>query len=232
MRFHIPSKTRKEIKFVTNHYNYYKIINWVKMNSCNFITEYPNRWINSVYFDSYNYCSYQANLSGQSARTKLRYRWYGKKEYPFSGLLEIKNKRNYFGWKHKYAVKNPPYSKGDNWNAVIKNISSQLPPVASHILLSYSHPIIINRYERSYFRSFDKKIRLTVDRFQTVHDQRNKCFPEVSTKANLPETVVVEIKFDRNDHDLANNIMQTFPIRVSKHSKYMNALDAVSFNKN
>jgi len=231
MKFDVPCETRKEIKFVTDRYNFHKIINWIKLNKYNFSNEYPGRWVNSVYFDSYDYSSYRANLSGQSARTKLRYRWYGKSRYPSAGQLEIKNKRNYFGWKSKYKVSNHPYNDGDDWKTVVNQISCQIPNVASHVLLLYGSPIIINRYHRIYFRSFDKKIRITVDRFQEVHDQRYKVQPEVNVKANLPDTIVVEIKFDRNDHDLASNVMQSFPIRVSRHSKYMNAVDAVSFNK-
>jgi len=229
--FEVPESARQEIKFVTNHYNYHEIILWIRMNEHNFVNAYQDRWINSIYFDTYDYHSYVANLSGQSARTKLRYRWYGKKKYPSAGQLEVKIKRNFFGWKKTFPVANDPYKEGDNWRKVIKNIACQLPGDVAHMLRSYNFPVIINRYKRSYYVSSDKKIRITVDRSQTVYDQRHKAFPELDRESNLPDTVVTEIKFDRNDSRIANKIMQGFPVRVSRHSKYMNAVDSVSGNR-
>ena len=37
----------------------------------------------------------------------------------------------------------------------------------------------------------------------------------------------VEFKFDRNDRELASKILQGIPLRVSRHSKYINALNSV-----
>lgn len=229
--FEIPKNARQEIKFVTNQYNYFQIISWIRMHPSNFSKSYDDRWINSIYFDSSNYQSYASNLSGQSARTKLRYRWYGKKRLPSAGQLELKNKRNYFGWKNTFKVNDDPYSYGDNWNNVKSKIASQLPKEASHILKMYNFPIIINRYKRNYFCSVDKKIRITVDRDQIVHDQRFNSIPSLDKKANLPDTIVIELKFNRDNFELASDVMQGFPVRVSRHSKYINAVDAVSWNK-
>tara|TARA_B110000008_G_scaffold36588_1_gene33050 strand:- start:19870 stop:20565 length:696 start_codon:yes stop_codon:yes gene_type:complete len=229
--FEIPDNCRQEIKFVTNHSNYYQIISWIKTHSSNFSKSYEDRWINSIYFDSYDYESYASNLSGQSARTKLRYRWYGKKKFPSPGQLELKNKRNYFGWKNTFPVPNEPYNDGDNWRSVLKKIASQLPNEAAYILKTYNSPVIINRYKRNYFCSLDKKIRITVDRNQMVHDQRFHSFPNLEKKSNLPDTIVIEVKFSRHDSKIANKVMQGLPIRVSKHSKYINAVDSVSWNK-
>jgi len=229
--FEIPPNARQEIKFVTNQYNYFQIISWIMMHSSNFSKSYDDRWINSIYFDSSNYQSYASNLSGQSARTKLRYRWYGNKRMPSAGQLELKNKRNYFGWKKTFKVNQAPFSAGDNWNKVKSKIASQLPLEASHILKMYNFPIVINRYKRNYFCSIDKKIRITVDRNQIVHDQRFHSIPSLYKKANLPNTIVIEVKFNRDNFELASDVMQGFPVRVSKHSKYINAVDAVSWNR-
>ncbi len=227
----VPSDARQEIKFVTNHYNYDKVTTWIKMNGYGFIQGYADRWVNNVYFDTYDYAFYAANLSGQSTRTKLRYRWYGKEKYPSIGRLEIKNKRNYFGWKDIYPVDETPYKKGDSWKTIIKNISNQLPLEASNLLLSCGYPIIINRYKRTYYVSLDNKIRITVDQFQSAYDQRYKPYPALDINSNQPDSIVIEVKFNRNDREIANKIMQGFPVRVSRHSKYMNSVDSVSGNR-
>jgi hypothetical protein len=227
----VPKDARQEIKFVTNHYNYDKIITWIKMNSYGFIKSYEDRWINNIYFDSYNYDFYAANISGQSSRSKLRYRWYGQHKYPTEGRLEVKNRRNFFGWKNIYPVNKIPYMIGDSWKSIIRNISSQLPIEASNMFLSCNYPIVINRYKRTYFVSFDSRIRITVDRLQSAHDQRYKPYPEFEKESNQPDTIVIEIKFNRDNQKIANKVIQGFPVRVSRHSKYMNSVDSVSGNR-
>jgi hypothetical protein len=227
----VPSDARQEIKFVTNDFNFYMIINWIKLHGYGFIKNYDDRWINNIYFDTYDYSNYAANLSGQSSRKKIRYRWYGKKLYPSIGSLEVKIRRNFFGWKKVYPVTNDPYSQGGSWKSIINNISNQLPLEASIMLNSCANPIIINRYKRAYFVSIDGKIRITVDRFQQAFDQRFKPYPEFTKESNQPDTIVIEVKFDRRDNYIANKVIQGLPVRVSRHSKYMNSVDSVSGNR-
>jgi hypothetical protein len=38
----------------------------------------------------------------------------------------------------------------------------------------------------------------------------------------------VECKFDRDQRELASRILVGLPIRVSRHSKYMNAVNAIA----
>jgi SPX domain protein involved in polyphosphate accumulation len=227
----IPEGARQEIKFVTNSYNLSKILLWIKSSNCMFISPYPERWVNNIYFDTYNYQNYQENLSGESIRRKLRYRWYNNESEISPGRLEMKLKRNFFGWKEIYRVMENPYSEGGNWKETISNISNAIPESASQILKLTNFPVIINRYKRMYFISADKKIRVTVDQDQSVCDQRYKQYPNFKKKANLPDTIVIEFKFSRDDVGEASNAMQGFPVRVSKHSKYMNAVDAVTWNR-
>jgi len=227
----VPLDARQEIKFVTNHYNYDRVINWIRMNGYGFVKGYADRWVNNVYFDTYDYAFYTANLSGQSSRIKLRYRWYGEEKYPSIGRLEVKNKRNYFGWKDVYPISNPPCNENESWKTIIRNISKQLPQEASNLLLSCGCPIIVNRYKRTYYVSFDNKIRITVDQFQSAYDQRYKSFPALDSNSNQPDSIVIEIKFSRDNREIANRIMQGFPVRVSRHSKYMNSVDSVSGNR-
>lgn len=47
-------------------------------------------------------------------------------------------------------------------------------------------------------------------------------------KANMPKTLILEVKFDRSDRDLATRILQGIPIRVSRHSKYMTGMMAIT----
>jgi hypothetical protein len=85
-----------------------------------------------------------------------------------------------------------------------------------------------NRYFRDYFLSRDGMVRVTIDTQQAVWDQRFKPRPNLTRRANLPRSLVVEFKFDRENCDVASQLVQGMPIRVSRHSKYINAVRAIA----
>ena len=79
-----------------------------------------------------------------------------------------------------------------------------------------------------YFSSSDDLIRATVDTRQTVWDQRYKRYPNLQRRANLPPTMVLEIKFLHTNLQLAMKTIQGVPIRVSRHSKYVAGVNAIA----
>ena len=227
MNSSVPEHARLEIKFSAYEVQLHTLLLWIRMHPACFVIPFPDRWVNNIYFDMHNYRAFAENLSGTSSRTKVRYRWYGEIVGPDIGALEVKCRRNYFGWKHRYDVLEPPYKTGNSYNDIRQALIEQLPPRGKRYIETNPFPIIINRYHRKYFLSSDGKIRVTVDTKQGVWDQRFKPFPNFEKRANLPHTLVVEIKFDRKDRQLGSKILQKIPLRVSRHSKYMNAVRAV-----
>ena len=228
MNYRVPEYARLEIKFCAYEVQYYTVLHWLHMNPACFSMPFPGRWVNNIYFDMHNYHAFTENLSGSSSRTKVRYRWYGKTIGPDIGALEVKRRRNYFGWKHRYAISEPTYKSGYSFKDIRQALLDQLPPDGKNWLNASPFPIIINRYYRKYFLSSDGKIRVTLDTKQAVWDQRFKSFPNFEHHANLPHTLVVEIKFDRNDRKWACQILQDIPLRVGRHSKYINGVRAVN----
>ena len=58
---------RYEIKFILDNANLSRIYQWIK--ECTFAKKtYPNRQVNSLYFDDINYTSVKDNLAGISDR--------------------------------------------------------------------------------------------------------------------------------------------------------------------
>lgn len=224
----VPENARLEIKFASYASNFDTLMSWVHLHPSGFHSSFPDRQVNNVYFDGYNYTAYTENLSGASERTKVRYRWYGATIEPCAGTLEIKRKRNYFGWKLYHHVKSAPYSPGMNWRSIRKKIRGQISEQGRIWLDLNPFPILLNRYRRRYFISGDGKIRVTIDTNQAVWDQRFKSEPNFLNKANLPDTLIVEIKFDRKDRGYASQTIQDIPLRVSRHSKYMTGVNAIS----
>lgn len=224
----VPEKARYEIKFVAYEHEFYRLLQWIKMHPAGFISPYPDRRINNVYFDTQDCKAYAENLSGASSRRKVRYRWYGNNMQIDAGTLEVKCKRNYFGWKQRHKISCQPDKGGSNWREIRNNMFAELSDDGRRILLNNPNPVLINQYDRKYFVTTDGIIRLTIDRNQNVWDQRYKPKPNYKHRANLCRTLVVEIKFDRGEQAYASQIIQGIPIRVSRNSKYMVGVHTIS----
>lgn len=224
----VPENARYEIKFVAREHHLHRLLQWVRLHRAGFIQAYPDRTINNVYFDTQDCHAYAENLSGASARRKVRYRWYGNDLQINAGTLEVKCKRNYFGWKQRHKISSPPDKGGASWREIRQSMLSELPDDGKRILLNNPNPVLINQYHRKYFVTRDGIIRLTIDRNQAVWDQRYKPKPNYLHRANLCRTLVVEIKFDRNQQAYASQIIQGIPVRVSRHSKYMVGVHTIS----
>ena len=226
----VPSNSRYEIKFITYQHNYHYLINWLKLHQFNFQREYNSRIVNNIYFDSLNYDSFKANIFGDSSRIKTRFRWYGNLDSSKNGKFEIKYKRNLYGWKNRYIVENFDLSQKKNWAELINIIWESLPDKERLNFEGCLYPKIINQYHRDYFKSYNGKIRVTLDKENYVFDQRFYKFPNLLNKIITQSTVVMEFKFDRDEKGHLKNLIKSVPIRSSRNSKYINSIRAVTGN--
>lgn len=227
MSSNVPADARQEIKFVATESDTHRLRHWLRLHAADFHIPYPDRWVNNVYFDTHDCSAYSDNISGASYRTKLRYRWYGQSDYPQDGNLEIKFKRNYFGWKRRFLCPKSPWVDGLYWRDIRRNLGEMLGVEAKIWLEARPNPTILNRYYREYFVTRDTKIRVTIDSRQRVYDQRYKPYPNIIHETNIPKTMVFEIKFNRADRNLASRLIQGLPIRVSRNSKYVSGLKSM-----
>lgn len=221
-------EARQEIKFVARCTELNSICHYLKVSHGAFSMHHPDRVINNIYYDSFDYRAQAENLSGVSERKKLRYRWYGQAILPQAGTLELKCKRNHLGWKLQNQVPSSPYHENATWREITRGIRDQVPSHAKLWLDSSPQPVLINRYRRRYFISADGKIRATVDNEQTVFDQRHRSFPNFSRPANHVDLLVVEYKFSEEDQALVSRLLRDMPIRRSRHSKYVVGLLALT----
>lgn len=215
---------RREIKFVSYDTEYHRMLHWLKLNPVGFWSPYPDRTVNNIYFDTTELSAYAENLSGVASRSKVRYRWYGDNKSPCAGTLEIKRKRNQFGWKIRYPIERAPYSPGADWRQVRAALMSQLPADGRYWLQQASFPVLINRYRRRYFVSADQSIRATMDTENTVWDQRSKRWPDLGAAGRPSPVLIIEFKFGTESRDMASDMLTGIPIRVSRCSKYISGV--------
>ena len=122
-------------------------------NPVGFRTAYPNRIVNSIYYDDLDYNAYNDNLLGIGHRVKYRVRWYGPSiEKAKRPILEKKIKINQLGTKEYLSLHDFNIMDG------LPDINAQVPQIPKAL-----YPHIIVRYSRTYLESADSLIRATVD---------------------------------------------------------------------
>lgn len=228
MNAHGGKQLRHEVKFVTYAGEYPLLRNWLQLHEAGFRQAYPRRRINNVYFDTWNCRAWSENLAGISRRSKVRYRWYGDDMTPQPGQLEVKHRRNQLGWKQRFPVAMRVWAPEWSWQDVRMAMLEQVPPGARFWLDQNPQPMFINRYDRDYFVSGDGRIRATLDMGQAVFDQRLRQTPNLRRSAIMQDTVVLELKFSPEDRVYGSGLLSDVPVRIGRHSKYMNAVRAIA----
>ena len=223
---HTDLDLRVETKFVSELNNIDSVTRWIKGYKAGFKKLHHPRQINNIYFDTFDYLSYGENLAGISRRIKARLRWYGEtREVLTQPVMEFKNRIGKQGWKNSFQLENIDLSL--SWDLLQNSIRHQLPPEGEIIFLSFPMPTLINQYRRNYFLSSDGKLRITVDEGIKVFDQRNSNRPKFYPGMNMPDYIVVEFKYHRDDFLVVGETIKDFPLRPSRSSKYVTGMKAI-----
>ena len=177
-------------------------------NAFAFSSSFPDRTVNSIYYDTLDYTAYNDNLLGISNRIKYRVRWYGMdKSWIENPILEKKIKRNILGTKEYTKLKAFDLCLG-------------APNILPFTQLNLEAMVLI-QYDRTYLESFDHKIRATIDRNLRYSPFSNN--KELITSIN-DDAIILEIKFDESHYEHAMDCLQTIPYRMTKNSKYVSGM--------
>ncbi len=212
---------RYEVKFISSIEHLESIKMLLESNSLCFKEHFENRQVNNMYFDDLNLKRYYDSEEGISIRSKLRLRWY-EKIFPnsFQPKLEIKEKYGLLNSKKTFLLKKY------NFNDFMQNPKNFVIQDAKNVEnsaffmenLIYNIPTIMNSYQRYYYISKNNKIRATID-----YDLKYLNVNKFSLYQNnfFNDLIVLEIKFDENDYNIANTFITTLPLRIKKFSKYV-----------
>lgn len=219
----LKKKARYELKFVTETSRYSDLEQWILNHGRCFFKEYPDRKVNNIYFDNHDLDSYSENLSGISSRTKIRLRWYGDQEdltaKPTN--LELKIKKNKIGWKHSEPIIFNQNFQNLTKNEIVTTITKQLSNYFKNRFYFSNLPILVNTYERRYYVSADRRVRITLDKNLVFYDQRlteRLNFVNLYRPANI---IVMECKCGANDLDYGQKVVEKIFLPPSKCSKYV-----------
>lgn len=181
------------------------------MHSCGFSSHYPDRQINSLYFDDPDFSMARSTLAGVSDRSKYRIRWYGENIGDIKeSILEKKIKSNQLGFKEFKPF--PAFDLRNNFKAICES---------SHLSDLAMVPFVYVTYRRTYLISFDQKVRATIDQHIEYRSLDNYKLGRTAIK---DQAIVLEFKYEQKDAERAKEIMAGVPFRLSKNSKYVNAV--------
>ena len=185
------------------------------------------RWINNIYFDSFDRHSLTAAVNGHTDRLKYRVRWYGRLfGHMYKPILELKHKHGWVGSKDRYGIEAFEFDRGFGIEVVRKAFDQSDLPDSLRLELSCLEPALVNRYSRRYYQSADGAYRVTIDT-GLVFYQIDRYRSQFLAHADRSQVTIIEVKYDREDDDGVRKVLDGFPVRLTKSSKFVSGVTSL-----
>lgn len=220
------SELRHELKFVADEAFAAHLRMALRLDRSGIRPLFVPRRVQSLYLDTTYQRSLIDNLAGLSEREKLRFRWYGDSSELVRGTLERKRRENTLGWKHTCAVDEPLAVEGAERRRFTAELARRLAGRWRERVLAGLEPAQWVSYQREYYTSADRRVRLTLDTDLFFSDQRFRGRLSGAARSPMPRYVVLELKCAPEDLDAAHDIASRLPIPIGRCSKYALAHDA------
>jgi len=175
------------------------------------------RKVNNIYFDDFNKTFFKDNLIGAQTRLKFRLRWYDDKLSKTN--LELKFKDANLVYKLVLPIKNfnlKRFEKGNWWQT--NNLPEPVIRLAKRL-----KPSLINSYNRKYWLTNDKKVRLTIDTDVKFIPQLSNLTTSLSNPRESQKTII-ELKYSPIDELAASELIKYLPLSLQKNSKYVEGI--------
>lgn len=212
---------RLEKKFRIENASFGQAEQVVRLLPAGFQKAHPDRVINNIYFDTADFAFFNENQSGIGKRQKIRVRWYGN-EPRGEAKLEAKIKLNEEGFKKYFDLNLSDFS-------TLRQLTSYVNRQLNHFLVLM--PVLYNSYRRAYYETPDGKLRITVDGYLNARPLFEITGEEMLTQlCQAPRffsenEIILEMKYARDQENMAAFVAQHLPFRLTKNSKYARAME-------
>ena len=189
-----------------------------------FKKQFPDRIVNSLYYEDKFLNCFASATNGESLRYKIRLRFYNEGDNGYQ--IEKKIKQDDQNWKIFHTLDSPYLGTllpiVDNSKRVLFKISH----VPENIEVIYK-PISFVSYNREYYVSKDNNLRITIDKnVNFLQAKLNKEKVELLRFRKLNHNIL-EAKFEQNydlDLSLIYEISNKLNLILSKSSKYCKSI--------
>ena len=189
---------------------------FLKMHPLSFSEIFPDRRVNSLYFDTPDWDLLEESLSGDAERMKIRIRWYGNFHTVKKPILEIKIRRFDTGDKLLYKIPVGEISPAELALQGPKWVRDLFAPDLE------IRPAVFVSYTRSYFGNADNRFRVTIDRELAYRDPQPIDFENLDPVTD--ESLIAEIKYDLIDDETLVEFTEHFPFKIGKSSKFVKGM--------
>jgi VTC domain len=222
-----PESLRYERKFVVGgaRGSQTALAMLLRLHPAMFSEIYAERFVNSIYYDTFDRRHYEEGEAGLSDRTKVRVRWYGVATgIVESPAVEFKIKHNTLGTKQRLSLEDASITDFIDTGRFARLLerSGVVPGVRA--ILTALRPSLLNRYRRRYYLSACGRFRVTVDTDLEYARVWNTAAPAMGRSSDRVNTVV-ELKYALEDDTAARWIVSRFPFRADRNSKYVIGLN-------
>ena len=95
---------------------------------------------------------------------------------------------------------------------------------ANDLILTHLNPQSIVSYRRSYYASFEGKVRITIDRDLKTFRQDRNINPNLSRPKHHFNLIIMEMKVDVPNFHLIREVCEDIPFNPQRFSKYCESL--------
>ena len=175
---------------------------------------FPERVVNSIYFDTDIYQDVWDNINGFGNRKKIRLRWYDNIKNS-KVFIEEKKKINFV--TNKKVQKIGVFKNFENLMSFVNNNEFKKINTILNKKINLKKTLLI-RYQRNYYELPNKKLRVTVDKDLTI-------FQKYPTQFIKIDKTIVELKYDVKNSNFVNLFIKNNFLnnRNQKFSKYVNS---------
>jgi len=212
--------SRRELKFALHRADVTKLRRLLESNGRRQVHNHKVSTVNSVYFDDARLSACRANLDGLGRRNKLRLRWYDSPQPGHDFYFEIKWRANRITGKHRLSLRSTETLSRLSYRAIHTALAAVLPVEYQPLLLKYSEPTLLVRYQREHFAAPESSLRATLDYDIVFFDQTGKRYMANEFGRSHDDFVVLEGKMPLGREQLLRSLLQPFAARVGRCSKY------------
>ena len=182
---------------------------------------FPQRIVNSIYFDNDIYQDVWDNINGFGNRKKIRLRWYDDIK-DSKVFIEEKKKINFITKKNVQKI--GVFKNFENLMSFVDSYEFKKIDAMLNKKINLKKTLLI-RYQRNYYELPNKKLRVTIDKDLTIFKKYPSQFIKIDKN-------IVEFKYDVKNSNYVNSFIKNNFLnnRNQKFSKYVNSFLELNSN--